>query len=111
MSAELLKLDLENRFPTYTFTETAIGDLFLFEAHDGPTLITKAKKMTLMDAVRLVRENLLDGATLLVTVTSAQKGALVGPVIDGFPIIVKDTGKTEIGHDASWKNPSGVTST
>jgi len=102
MSSEIYKLDLENRFPTYTFTESTVGNRDTCVVKDGDGKV----KLSITGGngtTKIVRENLVGDNEILPVITSTQKNALVDSIAEGTQIAISTTNTVETYINSAWR--------
>ncbi len=95
--------DIIHRFASHTFTETTVNSETLVEFKNaGSTLIARSQKLSIIDAYRSIRSDLLSGETVLFLSTTTERDALTGintgTIIDNITV-----GRNEIFNGTSWE--------
>ena len=98
---DLYSDDLKNRFSGYTFTETAVNDMFKVEFKNGSTVVAAAKKNNLDDAYKSIRNSILDGNGVIPESTVAQR-ALMSDIMEGARTWDLDTSAILVFENGSW---------
>jgi len=101
-SKELNRDDLLNRFASHTFTETTVGSMTLVEFKDGGSAVVgSSQKLDIGDAYREIREDLVGGAEVLLTITETQRDALTESIATGAHIYNTDA-TVEVYNSTAW---------
>lgn len=101
--------DLENRFPEYTIEETAREDMVSVIIEDGDgILVAHAEKMSLHDAYRALRRDLVDVDDRLFHLTTEQRDSLkqkgnAAKLFAGLMVFNIDVYSLEIFDGFRWK--------
>jgi hypothetical protein len=96
--------DLLNRFASHSFTETPVGSMTLVEFFDSvPTLVASSQKLTLVDAYRSIREDLVGlRSEIMITVSEVQRDAWTGTPALGEGPIYNETNTAELYDGVAW---------
>ncbi len=92
--------DLDNRFPTYTFTETVTGSTTRIDADNGGPVLFSASALTLDDAYVKLRDTMVGGSEILLQLTTTQRNALTP--IGGSIIFNEDNVAIEKYDGSGW---------
>ncbi len=93
--------DLLNREPTFTFTETVVGDKTKVQFKDGATVIHEAFQPDIIDAYRLIRADFLGAEIPIFLSTTAERDALTTVTV--FTAIHNLTvGRNEVFNGSEW---------
>ncbi|MCP4612093.1 MAG: hypothetical protein GY845_25630 [Planctomycetes bacterium] len=99
--------DLENRFPTYVFTETVDGSLQIVTVTDGGTTLKISRAETLDAAYRKLRESMVGGSEISYRLTTTQRNALSSPV-EGLTLLNTTNDNIEKYENSSWEPSNQV---
>lgn len=100
--------DLIHRFPSHTFTETTVGSMTKVEFKNASSvLIGVATKLSVVDACRLIRDDLLDAESPEFLSTTVERDALTS-VDKGTTILNVTTGRNEVYSGSSWESAAGA---
>ena len=102
MDENICKYDLVNRFPSYTFTESKIGNQTKYEAKNGNDIIISMTENSSMNAACFVRYNLVGHEDILPLLTTAQRDTL-SEVCEGTQICNITTNVLNTYINGSWR--------
>ncbi len=103
---EVFRDDLLNRFPGYTFTETAVDDLTNVEFRDGgDEVVNSSKKLDALDSYKDIRKDILKNNDVKFRLTQSQIDALIG-IDEGVEIWNTTTDTTNVRSSSSWVAPT-----
>lgn len=107
MDKEIYISDLVNRRPGYTFNETIIGDFTKVTFLDESLVeIASAKKMSVVDAYRSIRNDVLEGENLPFLVSTKDRDALAN--LNEPTFIFNTTNlRNESYHNKKWDSSAG----
>ena len=107
MDKNLYINDLIARNPGYTFTETLSGSLYTVSSKNVSAVVAEVVGLTLIDAYRKIRLDILNGARPVFLSTTAQRDALINVsksrLIDNITL-----GHLELYTGAAWINAAGI---
>ncbi len=92
--------DLDNRFPTYTFTEAVVGSTNRVDADNGGPVLFSASALTLDDAYINLRQIMVGGSEVLLQLTTTQRDLLTPT--DGTIIFNEDNVAIEKYDGSGW---------
>lgn len=106
---DLYKNDLIHRFPGHTFTETPVGDLTKVTFKDvGLVTIGEQVKLSVLDAYRSIRLDLLVAQNPTLISTTIERDALTG-IQRGTEIINISVLENQIFSGSEWVSVGGET--
>lgn len=101
--------DILHRRPGHTLTETAVGDMTKVTLKDaGSVIIAEQKKLSVLDAYRLVREDILLAEDRRFLSTTSERDALVN-IEQGTPIFNIEMLQEQVFTGSIWLSAGGET--
>ncbi len=98
---ELYRDDLLNRFSGYSFVETTVGSMTQVEFQDGGSItVSESTTLVVDDAYQIIREDLVGGSEILITIDETQRDALTSPVTG--TLIFNTDGTVECYSGSDW---------
>lgn len=101
-SVDILRVDIQNNYPTYTITETTVEDMFVVEFKNASSvLVGRSKSTSAYVAMLNIRNNAVGSLLILPRLTTTQRDALTGVSV-GEPLFNTTTDTIQLYNGTTW---------